>query len=120
MYRKLWIALILLACVTFWSTGCEDKQEAEPAAAEKAEEPKVKTGPKLVKQPGAKVGDTTMCPIMGGEFTVKDSQVSVEHNGQKVYFCCPGCDEKFKADPEKHLDALNKKIEAENARRTAS
>ena len=27
-----------------------------------------------------------------------------EHGGQKYYFCCAGCVEKFKADPTKYLD----------------
>jgi Cu+-exporting ATPase len=26
-----------------------------------------------------------------------------EHNGKTFYFCCPGCKEKFKADPAKYL-----------------
>ncbi|MHC4998639.1 MAG: YHS domain-containing protein, partial [Planctomycetota bacterium] len=29
-----------------------------------------------------------------------------EYKGKKVYFCCPGCDEKFTADPEKYLGKL--------------
>jgi|CXWL01.1.fsa_nt_gi YHS domain-containing protein len=36
------------------------------------------------------------CPIMGGAVSAK---VRIEHDGQWVYFCCPGCIDAFKADP---------------------
>ena len=26
-----------------------------------------------------------------------------DHNGKTYYFCCPGCDKKFKADPAKFM-----------------
>lgn len=29
----------------------------------------------------------------------------LEHNGEKVYFCCDGCKEKFEAEPEKYITA---------------
>ena len=54
-----------------------------------------------------KVADTaseqTLCPVMGNPINKK---VFIEYKGQKVYFCCPGCDEKFTADPEKYLGKL--------------
>ncbi|GMU20796.1 MAG: hypothetical protein AMXMBFR13_08920 [Phycisphaerae bacterium] len=43
------------------------------------------------------------CPVMGG---VVDPEVFVEHKGQKVYFCCSGCDDRFKKDPAKYLPKL--------------
>jgi Cu+-exporting ATPase len=43
------------------------------------------------------------CPVMGG--TV-NRELSVEHDGHKVYFCCKGCEPKFKAAPEKYLKKL--------------
>lgn len=43
------------------------------------------------------------CPVMGGDV---DPDVFVEHKGQKVYFCCPGCDGKFKKDPAKYESRL--------------
>ncbi|MHC4257031.1 MAG: YHS domain-containing protein [Planctomycetota bacterium] len=35
-----------------------------------------------------------------------NKEVFIEYKGKKVYFCCPGCDEKFTADPEKYLGKL--------------
>ena len=47
----------------------------------------------------------TICPVMGRPI---DKQFYVDHEGQRVYLCCPMCVQKFKADPEKYL----KKMEA--------
>ncbi len=43
------------------------------------------------------------CPVMGGEINKK---VFADHNGKRVYFCCPGCIETFKKDPDKYLKKL--------------
>lgn len=48
--------------------------------------------------------EQTMCPVMTGNKINKDN--FVEYKGKKVYFCCPGCDEKFMADPEKYITNL--------------
>jgi Cu(I)/Ag(I) efflux system membrane fusion protein len=45
----------------------------------------------------------TVCPVMGGAVNKK---YFIEYQGKKVFFCCPGCDEAFKAEPEKYLDKL--------------
>jgi YHS domain-containing protein len=47
--------------------------------------------------------EQTMCPIMGMAI---DKKVFVEHKGKKVYFCCPGCEDKFKANPEQYIAKL--------------
>jgi len=43
------------------------------------------------------------CPVMGGDI---DKSVFVDYEGQRVYFCCPGCIGKFKADPATYLAKL--------------
>ncbi len=45
----------------------------------------------------------TTCPVMGNEI---DKSIFVEYKGQKVYFCCPPCKEKFQANPEAYLVKL--------------
>jgi Cu(I)/Ag(I) efflux system membrane fusion protein len=45
----------------------------------------------------------TTCPVMGGAI---DPAVFVEYDGMRVYFCCKGCDQKFREDPEKYLTKL--------------
>lgn len=60
------------------------------------------TGP-LVAPGEAKPGDKTTCPVSGEEFVVDGSSPHVEHEGKTYYFCCSGCDKRFKADPAKFL-----------------
>lgn len=42
----------------------------------------------------------TVCPVMGKPI---DSTVYTDIQGQRVYFCCPGCVKKVKADPDKYF-----------------
>jgi len=48
--------------------------------------------------------EQTTCPVMDGNPINKD--LFWEYKGKKVYFCCPGCEEKFKAEPEKYIAKL--------------
>jgi Cu(I)/Ag(I) efflux system membrane fusion protein len=48
-------------------------------------------------------GEQTLCPVMG---TPINKDYFVEYKGKTVYFCCPGCDATFLADPEKYLPKL--------------
>lgn len=60
--------------------------------------------PAGVKKPGeAQIGDKTVCPVSGEEFTVSASSPKVEYKGKTVYFCCGGCNEKFNANPEQYM-----------------
>jgi YHS domain-containing protein len=45
----------------------------------------------------------TTCPVLGGNI---DKNLYMDHKGQRVYFCCAGCDEEFKKDPEKYLEKM--------------
>jgi len=45
------------------------------------------------------------CPVMGNEI---DPLVFTDYKGQKVFFCCKGCDKKFDANPAKYLPKLKK------------
>jgi YHS domain-containing protein len=51
----------------------------------------------------AVVVEQTTCPVMGGAI---NKAIFVEYQGKKVYFCCAGCPEVFKANPEKYLAKL--------------
>lgn len=85
------LLLLLAAC-----GGAQSKPAEPPSAA--AATP--------LKAPGeARVGDRTRCPVSGEEFVVTASSPSAEYDGKTYYFCCPGCDAKFKADPKKFLNA---------------
>ncbi|MFZ2146572.1 MAG: efflux RND transporter periplasmic adaptor subunit [Sedimentisphaerales bacterium] len=47
--------------------------------------------------------EQTVCPVMGGAIN-KDYYTI--YRGKKVYFCCPGCKEKFEEEPEKYIAKL--------------
>lgn len=57
----------------------------------------------VVRQPGAVLGDISRCPVSGEVFEVTADATFVEHEGQNVYFCCPGCIRRFQRDPERWL-----------------
>jgi Cu(I)/Ag(I) efflux system membrane fusion protein len=59
--------------------------------------------------------DQTLCPVMGNPI---NKDVFIEYQGKKVYFCCPGCDQAFKADPKKYLPKLPQFQAAEVKRQT--
>ena len=47
--------------------------------------------------------EQTTCPVMEGAI---NKELYTEHEGKKVYFCCPGCQEKFEAAPQEYLSKL--------------
>jgi YHS domain-containing protein len=78
-------------------SACGGAAQSTPASS-------ASTPAAAMKAPGeAKVGDRTHCPVSGEEFTVTESSPKAEYNGKTYYFCCGGCDTKFKADPQKFL-----------------
>lgn len=85
--------------------ACGGGRAAEPpAAAPSAASAAAPATSAAVVPPGeAKVGDRTNCLVSKEEFVVKESSPKVEYEGKTYYFCCAGCDEKFKADPKKYL-----------------
>jgi YHS domain-containing protein len=45
----------------------------------------------------------TICPVLAGNI---DKNVYADYKGKRIYFCCKGCDDEFKKDPEKYLKKL--------------
>jgi YHS domain-containing protein len=72
--------------------GCKESEPEGPVGAA----PEVPTTT-------AVAGEQTMCPIMDAPI---NKNIFVEYKGKKVYFCCQGCEDKFKAEPEKYLAKL--------------
>jgi YHS domain-containing protein len=60
-------------------------------------------GAVLVTHLPAQAKPQTTCPVLGGNI---NKQVYVDYQGKRVYFCCKGCDEQFKQDPEKYIKKL--------------
>jgi len=84
--------------VYFCCKGCPEKFMKKPGSfLQKMKEQGVvlETAPK----------PQTTCPVMGGKINTK---VFVDYGGDRVYFCCKGCPEKFSKTPEKYLAKLEK------------
>jgi len=81
--------------VYFCCPRCKGRFDAEPAkfTAAAAEQEKV-----LKKVPRVQIA----CPVSGEP--TKD--VTTEHDGAKVSFCCAGCKEKFEKEPAKYAAKL--------------
>ena len=47
-----------------------------------------------------------LCPIMGGEI---DKSAYLDHEGKRVYFCCPGCKKTFMENPDKYIKEMESK-----------
>jgi len=93
IFTILAVALVVFA-VAAPAVSAEEKKETVM---------KKETGNKALIPEGFKA--QTKCPVMGGDITT-DSYV--DYQGQRVYFCCPGCEGTFLADPDKYFEAAAK------------
>jgi YHS domain-containing protein len=46
-----------------------------------------------------------MCPVMGNAI---NKEVFSDYNGKRIYFCCKGCIETFKKDPDQYISKSEK------------
>ncbi len=93
------LAAVAGLAVVIASAGCKKNSEPAPSpntpATTAAGAPATATAVAAIVQ--------TTCPVMGNPI---NKAVFTEYKGQKVYFCCPDCVAKFKADPEKYAAKL--------------
>jgi len=47
-----------------------------------------------------------LCPVMGGE---TDKNVYTDYQGKRIYFCCSGCIDDFKKNPDKYMKQMEEK-----------
>jgi hypothetical protein len=99
-----WIATAAILCLAL---GCaEQPQPAENAEADETTQASV--------QPV-----NAYCPMMPDN-AIDSETPTVEWQGKKVAFCCPGCDKEFMAlsdeEKEKALAAVIEKTESEPAK----
>ena len=101
-------AIIVAGC----GKGAEEAPASAPAPAEPAhmepgehgghDEHGASVAPSAT--PSQTAGAQTKCPVMGLPI---DKSAFVDHDGKRVYFCCPNCVATFKADPEKYLSKMS-------------
>lgn len=99
------VLLSAVAVLALAAAACGGSPSASPAVpsggAEAAAHGALPAG---AKKPGeAQVGDQTVCPVSGEPFKVTESSPKTEYKGKTVYFCCPGCLEKFNASPDEFM-----------------
>ncbi len=83
--------------IYFCTADCPNEFKKDPAKYIKKLED---AGVTLEKSPGVTGKPQTKCPILGGTI---DKSVFVDYQGQRIYFCCDGCPQKFKEDPDKYI-----------------
>lgn len=91
-------ALSLAAC----GGGASSSEPATETQTASAETSGAEQGP-LVPIGETQVGDRSTCPVSGEEFVVSESSPTVEHEGRTYHFCCPGCAQRFQANPAQFL-----------------
>jgi len=98
------IALLIVCMISLMAVvGCKESKPAKTGMPEMdAAAAKVSKAASEVETASAAI-EQTVCPVMGGKI---NKDVFVEHNGQKVYFCCKACVSKFQKAPEEYLSKL--------------
>jgi YHS domain-containing protein len=48
----------------------------------------------------------TLCPVMAGKI---DKNVYTDYQGKRIYFCCSGCVDDFKKNPDKYMKQMEEK-----------
>ena len=81
------VSTLMLTMVSL--IGC--KKKSEP------------TAPKETKEVVSQAIEQKLCPVMEGSI---NKELYTEYKGKKVYFCCPGCKEKFEKEPDKYISKL--------------
>jgi YHS domain-containing protein len=104
------IAVMVVAFGTLTLSGCKESEPEPESAAVEIEKAFKDAGVKLDEEAKAVLDaakakvEQTVCPIMDGNKINKN--IFTEYKGQKVYFCCAMCIDKFKKEPEKYLTKL--------------
>jgi len=88
--KRVFLAASLLLIGLFVLQGCKKSEPAAPSGTE-------------AEQVASATIEQTTCPIMGNAI---NKAIFTEYKGKKVYFCCPGCEEKFNEEPEKYIAKL--------------
>ena len=84
----------------FCSAGCKAKFEANPEKYLAAKPAEADHAEHLAKD-----------PVCGMTVDPHAAKHRAEYNGRTYYFCCAGCKSKFEADPERYLNAEQRREE---------
>lgn len=93
------ILAISMTLVVFCLQGCGGAQVQGAAVAAADPAP-------AAAQPVAAAPTEAVCPVSGEKVTPDVHTKSTVYNAKTYYFCCPGCEKKFNADPAKYVAAV--------------
>ncbi|MGB7911970.1 MAG: YHS domain-containing protein [Desulfobaccales bacterium] len=88
--KRVIISMILALALAFASAGAVMAAGATQGLQDKSG----------TVQPGA---PQTVCPVLGNKI---NKNIYTDYQGQRIYFCCPGCIDVFKKNPEACLKKM--------------
>jgi len=106
-FKVMFMVIGLLLVGLIMVNGCKkDEPAAKKTSAEQMQDMKGHDHAAMTNEATKAVAaaiEQTTCPVMGNPI---NKDIFIEYEGKKVYFCCPDCIEKFKAEPEKYIAKL--------------
>ena len=87
----------------FCCTGCEAKFKGDPEKYLNAKSPAPMSGHSGLVMLGAPKANLVTDPVCGMKIDPATAAGHYDYQGQTYYFCNPGCETKFKADPKRYL-----------------
>ncbi|MEK7448403.1 MAG: YHS domain-containing protein [Planctomycetota bacterium] len=110
MSKILIIGLILTGLFSGCNTDTQSVRTGKHSAGERcgpettAPETKANIPDSQPAPTTSELGQKVKCAVMPqNEFTLMRSSSLLEYQGKRYYFCCGGCQETFKKNPEKYI-----------------
>ncbi len=98
--KYVFISLVISAALSTYAFAAEGHEHKGSMAGSEMEKP----------SPAIEVGNE-VCPISGEKVGAMGSVVQYEYKGKIYNFCCDGCVETFKKDPEQYLKVVEETME---------
>lgn len=57
----------------------------------------------MTSEAGLTKGEMVICPVTGEKIAKSKAYSKMEYKGKIYYFCCAGCPDEFKKNPEKYI-----------------
>jgi Cu(I)/Ag(I) efflux system membrane fusion protein len=88
---KIFLAILIITTSAVVLTSCSKSSEEKTVS------------PVRSNVADAEIGMEATCPVMGNVVKVTKATPVIDYKGERYFFCCPGCDDKFMESPEKYI-----------------
>ena len=95
---------LLLGATAFAQEGHEGHSHAPQTVKKDAAKKEAKPAAVARKVTEEEIGKDAACAVTGEKVKVAEDTISMSYKDKIYYFCCPGCDKSFIANPEKYLN----------------